>query len=240
MSDFVPDNVSLPVWPPAYTIKRHPRAKSVRLRASVQHGLLITIPPRFSLHHVPAVLEEHKTWIVKQLSLLQHKVEARLPQEIYFPAVNQLWRVEYLNCKTKLKLFVRPQQELVLMGDVSNKKKCKLLLTDWVKQQAIAFLSVMLNQVSERVQLPFESMVVRDQRTMWGSCTVHRTISLNYKLVFLSEALVRYVMVHELCHTREMNHSRRFWSLVSEYDPNWRMHRRELRRADQELLPQWL
>ncbi|MEK6536597.1 MAG: M48 family metallopeptidase, partial [Actinomycetota bacterium] len=73
----------------------------------------------------------------------------------------------------------------------------------------------------------------------WGSCSPSGTISLNQKLLFLPDRLVRYVLVHELCHTAHMNHSQRFWSRVRRYEPAMAEHRRELGESWQ-LVPPWL
>jgi predicted metal-dependent hydrolase len=75
-------------------------------------------------------------------------------------------------------------------------------------------------------------MSVRRQRTRWGSCSTQGTISLNACLLFQSPAVVRYLMVHELCHRRHMNHSRRFWALVESLEPGWKP-------LDAELLQGW-
>jgi predicted metal-dependent hydrolase len=77
---------------------------------------------------------------------------------------------------------------------------------------------------------------VRDQRTRWGSCSARGTLSFNWRLALAPFEVLDYVVVHELCHLREPNHSRRFWSLVESRRPGWREQRAWLREHGAELL----
>jgi hypothetical protein len=69
------------------------------------------------------------------------------------------------------------------------------------------------------------------QKTRWASCSRHRTVSLNMKLLFLPPELVRYVFVHELCHTVHMNHSREFWRFLAVKEPRYKELDKQLRTA---------
>lgn len=70
---------------------------------------------------------------------------------------------------------------------------------------------------------------IGNQKSRWGSCSTRGSLSFNYKILFLPPALQTYVVVHELCHLKEMNHSKRFWALVAEQVPEWSTLRNELR-----------
>lgn len=74
------------------------------------------------------------------------------------------------------------------------------------------------------------SITIRKQRTRWGSASTRGTLSFNYRIVHLPPELVDYIIVHELCHLIEMNHSTRFWARVAETVPDWKEHRKALRR----------
>jgi predicted metal-dependent hydrolase len=226
-------------WPPQYKLKKHRRARNVKLRASKPHGLQITVPYRFNVDEIPAILEKNKTWIIKQLLLLQSRHSDVLPDQIILNAISEVWTVKYIACDAKLELIQRPAHEIVLVGRIKDKVLCKTLLIEWLKNKSNMVLISHLENLSHRMQLHYSRVTIRDQQTLWGSCTAATSISLNYKLLFLPKELVTHVMIHELCHTQYLNHSSRFWGLVAQHDPAWREMRRKLRRADQ-LIPLWI
>ena len=75
----------------------------------------------------------------------------------------------------------------------------------------------------------FNKINVRNQKTRWGSCSAKGNINFNYKIALLPERSADYIIVHELCHLGEFNHSRKFWSLVAEAIPDYRQIRSELK-----------
>lgn len=226
-------------WPPPYKIRKHRRARSVKLRASKKNGLEVTVPYRFSLHEVPEIVDKHREWITKQLLKIAAQTSDELPDVIHFKCTQETYQIQYLASDKKLALFVRPTKEIVLFGNMSDKTLIKRKLLLWVKEEAKRNLIPMLAALSQELRLPFYEAGVRDQQTLWGSCTRDKRISLNYKLIFLPTALARHVMIHELCHTKHLNHSEKFWQLVAAFDPACENHKRILRRAD-ELIPTWI
>lgn len=87
-----------------------------------------------------------------------------------------------------------------------------------------------LAELNKAYGFSYKLVSVRNQKTRWGSCSKSGTLSFNYKLLFVPEAVRDYVLVHELCHIQEMNHSKKFWSLVAQVLPNYRALRTELKR----------
>lgn len=78
-------------------------------------------------------------------------------------------------------------------------------------------------------EVEFKRVVIRAQKSRWGSCSANGTLRFNYKIAALPEHIARYIVVHELCHLREMNHSKKFWELVARTVPDHRSIRKELR-----------
>jgi len=78
--------------------------------------------------------------------------------------------------------------------------------------------------------LSYKRVSIRNQKTCWGSCSEYGNLNFNYKIIFLPESLMDYIIVHELCHLTHLNHSKDFWSLVSEQIPDYKARRDHLRR----------
>jgi predicted metal-dependent hydrolase len=77
--------------------------------------------------------------------------------------------------------------------------------------------------------IPYRRLSIRGQKNRWGSCSRNGTVSLNWKLMFLPEPIIDYVIVHELAHIREMNHSAKFWDIVQNFCPDYKRYRRYLK-----------
>jgi predicted metal-dependent hydrolase len=111
-------------------------------------------------------------------------------------------------------------------------------LSRWLVREAREYLVPRLQQLALHTGLRFRAVQVRRQRTRWGSCSRYGDISLNAKLLFLPPALADYVLLHELCHTVEMNHSKRFWAQVARYCADYRAQDAALR-EHWHCVPRW-
>jgi predicted metal-dependent hydrolase len=97
-------------------------------------------------------------------------------------------------------------------------------------------VSALAEEEAELLGLSYQRIRIGDQRTLWGSCSARGTLSFNWRLVLAPLEVLDYVVVHELCHLRVPNHSKRFWKLVEGRRPRWREQRDWLREHGPELL----
>jgi hypothetical protein len=235
---------------PEYTVRVSDRAKCVRLSISVEDGLEVIIPVNYDHRKVPEIVQKKQAWIVRnQLKLeqreafLQSQAPHELPDCLNLRSLGQEWQIEYQQSPTKSRSITiqesKPQLKLTVKGDITDIEACRFFLKQWLIQKAASHFSECLRKISNRAKLPFRAMTVRSQKTLWGSCSRDRNISLNYKLIFLEAPVVEYVLLHELCHTAHMNHSDKFWSLVSKFEPNYKILDKSLNQA-WKLVPAWL
>ena len=99
------------------------------------------------------------------------------------------------------------------------------------KAQAAALIEARVSHFNALYRLPVGRISVKNQKTLWGSCTERGNLNFSYKLLFLSEKLRDYVIVHEICHIKEFNHGKAFWSLVARGCPEYRELRKEVRKT---------
>lgn len=96
------------------------------------------------------------------------------------------------------------------------------------KEEARAALAQKTEHFSNAFGFKFNKISIRDQKTCWGSCTKKGNLNFNYKILFLPQKIQDYIVVHELCHLRELNHSKNFWGLVALAVPDYALIKKEL------------
>lgn len=155
-----------------------------------------------------------------------------LPENLILLGIGRQWRVVYLPGRSQRPMAVEAGGDrLLVCGDASDPELCRSALGPWLKATAEHYLKGWVVEIAAGSGFVFNRLVVRSQRCRWGSCSSRGTISLNQKLLFIPDELIRYVILHELCHTVHMNHSRAFWSLLERHDADFRRKRERLRRA---------
>ncbi|MEM6451037.1 MAG: SprT family zinc-dependent metalloprotease [Cyanobacteria bacterium P01_D01_bin.105] len=217
-----------------YQIRESKRAKHVSIKVSVEGTVEVVIPHNFDRKQLPEIMERRKQWILKTRSRLLSAAEntpdgweVKKPENIVFRWRSasleetttdgnlEAWSVRYQpTAGNKITCIPSLNNQLTLKGNTDNVALCQSVLRKWLTHRAHKHLAPWLRQLGYEIDLPCRSISVRGQKTRWASCSSRKDISLNYKLLFLPRPLVHYVLVHELCHTVHMNHSKQFWTLV--------------------------
>lgn len=230
-----------------YAVRESPRAKHVSLRISAQGQLEVIVPRGFDCRNIPAIIAQKQSWInrvQRKMALRQSEADPTLvspfPDSIDLAALDQIWQVSYRPTQASgIKTIVHPNCQLVLLGDTEDWELCRLALKQWFVQTAKQQLAPWLARISDQVGLNYTRVTIRSPKTRWGSCSSTHNISLNSKLLFLRPAVVRYVLVHELCHTIHFNHSPEFWELVSRHESRYETLKAELKKGHYQV-PHWM
>lgn len=207
-------------------IHTHARARSIIMRAQTD-GVRVTVPPHTSRHTVEETLSKFCNKLrQQQLQLLQHPpTQADTPSQKITPGFyirNDLIHL-YLKTGTRQDFYSQSQPGETVILFPPNTDFTSQELQEWLhlvieralRQQAVWLLPQRLHQLSALHLLPFSNCKINVSKGRWGSCSARKSINLSCYLVTLPAHLRDYVMLHELCHTLEMNHGPRFWEKLN-------------------------
>jgi predicted metal-dependent hydrolase len=236
LADFLLSEIQLSETPlPEIEWRVNPRAKRLRLSLKADR-VWVTIPPRTSQATTDRFLRDTNTWLREQWHKLQQRKQqhdahlAQNPQlapnlitdtQIYLPAYNATWTIDVSAESARVKEIA----QTLRVPEVNKNEH----LRKWVKNKAQAYLPIRLAELAEQHHFQYTGCTVRHARTRWGSCSRLGKINLNASLILLEPELLDYVLLHELCHTREFNHSPHFWAEMYSVDPLFKSHRQALK-----------
>ena len=226
--------------PLRWTTRVSRRVRQARLQVRPFGGLEVVIPPRFPRGEIAGLVERHADWARGQLARQTAIRDAiRLPDRLELPADGTSLAIRRRGDSPALNydLFDGAATDCIELRAATRDGQIREL-RGWIRRHAGLVLPPRLRAVAERSGLDYARVTIRSQKTRWGSCSARRNISLNDQLLFLPPATVDYLLVHELCHTREMNHSPAFWKLVERHCPEYRAHERLLCES-RHLVPEW-
>jgi predicted metal-dependent hydrolase len=221
-------------------IRESRRARRLTLRVLPPHTLELVVPRGARAAEVAAFVHAHRRWIERARREIARRYpsEERLPTRIALPAIDGLWHVRYEH---------RPRAApgVRVLGDALEvrtrdveRRGAEAMLREWLRDQARYHLTPWVLREAEVVGRRPTRVQVRLQRTRWGSCSSSGTLSLNAALLFLPPPVVRYLLIHELCHLISLNHSRRFWAAVARHEPGYEVLDRRLTAAWADV-PRW-
>lgn len=203
------------------------------MRIAPSGRITLTLPATASHESMARLLRDAAPWMEKRLAPLAQALADPIPKAIHLPALGRRWAVQRRRGVTRAPRTTDPVLK-VSEDDVT----AMTALRTWLKAQAKGWLPGRVATLAERHGFTFGRVTVRHQRGRWGSCSARGDISLNCLALLLPPDAVDHLILHELCHTRVMDHSRRFWETLAGCQANWQHWDRYLSRAMGEL-PLW-
>ena len=215
-----------------YMVIRHPRRRHVYVE--VRPGqVVVRVPLRFANRQIPAIFSQHSEWIRKQLAafeVVQAQTSRKYVTGELFPYLGKTYvlNVDYGEdaSKSSVKLtgghlcivITRPNPDGVEEEGPSDARD---LILQWYRERAKEYLPARLDELSQETGMRPARVRVKNQVTRWGSCSSSGSVNLNWRLVLAPTRVADYVIVHELCHLKVPNHSKRFWNLLATVDPRF-------------------
>jgi len=188
-------------------VRRSRRAKKLRIVVDELRNVEIVVPTRTTNDEIDALLFEHRAWLEREL--------ARPPAPFHLGL---------------------QRDDVVWIGGFALACPRVPSVETWYREQAREEITRVVTHESQRLQIGYYSLTIRDQRTRWGSCSQNGALSFNWRLVLAPPAILSYVVVHELCHRVRHDHSAVFWQMVALARPTFEGERSWLADHAAELL----
>ena len=205
---------------PDLVFERSVRAERYRLTLRKDGVAVATIPARGNERDARAFVEQHRDWLERARARQRAKPRAAT---VWTVGTHVLWRGELSEIR---KASEGERAAVCLAADVFRVARLdgdlRATLEAHFLRRAKIELTARTWELAAETAMDVKEVMVRNQRTRWGSCTVGGVISLNWRLIQAPESVRDYVIYHELMHLKEMNHSARFWRRVEEVCPPWR------------------
>lgn len=193
--------------------------KTLSLSILKDGQVVVKAPLKMSNEAIHKFIYEKQKWIREKLSII-HQNQAKFEDVIKYKKF-LLYGNEYSIKTSNVKKIQTAYNDLsILIPSNTPDEKIMPKLKSWFKKTAKTILEERVEYISSKIKLKPSGIRISDSKGRWGSCNNKGNISFNYRVVMLDPAVIDYVIIHELCHLVEMNHSKRFWNLVLSFMPN--------------------
>jgi predicted metal-dependent hydrolase len=196
-------------------------SKNISIRVNKSGIVKVTLPYYIPYIAAKNFINKNIDWIEKKLTLfnLQKNTYYYLGENIRLIKKNQ----------TDIKGFNYNFYDNNLIVETDNHYYSEEdLFFEWLKARANAYIPNKVDEFSRKYGFNYNKVTIKNLTSRWGSCSNKKNLSFNLKLMYFKHEVIDYVVVHELCHLKEMNHSKKFWELVEEIIPNHKEYRKTL------------
>ena len=201
------------------------RRKTLAITIDSFGRLIVRAPYACAQERIFSFLQEKECWISR-------KKAEREGAGIRLPAEN-LHGYTLILLGKPCKIFVTDTARVVYETEMGNlflpNKNPKERLVHWLKENAKRILTKVTKEQAEKMNTSYQSVSVNSAKSHWGICSGENAIRYSFRLIYAPKEVIEYVVVHELAHTKHKNHSKRFWTEVERYIPDWKERRKWLK-----------
>jgi hypothetical protein len=211
-------------------IRKSTKAKNVVIRIVNQHVELV-LPLGVSEKFGYKFLLSKEKWIQDKLKNLSRNFTCAKLIRTEYPIFGELHQLVHTETTLYSSIFIKNNQLVVYS------KKCNLnsALKAFLKNILSSEIGALCAFYAKQYNFKYNKIAIKELRTKWGSCSALKNLNFNWRIIFAPKNILNYLVIHELCHLREMNHSDKFWNLVAEIDPNYKESRLWLRKNGHQL-----
>lgn len=228
----------------SYTLRKT-RRKTIGISIDMKGEVRVSAPVGVSEKQICEAVQKKAGWIAKKVNeaieMNSNVVLKEFVSGEKFSYLGKDYTLEVLE-KDSGKAEVRMKDDSVFVyitrgySGESRKQAVKEALIKWYRQRFSEVVSQRMEKYSLQLQVAPRRVVIKDQKTRWGSCSQKGNINLNWRLIMAPLPVIDYVIVHELCHLKVMNHSKSFWKLVESILPDCHDNRRWLKTNGKRLM----
>ena len=198
--------------------------KTLSISINERAELIVRAPNRISDQKIQDFINEKENWITKNQSVIKARAEDTAKDKNMLLYLGTLFPLKTDNDAKKISF----NGEEFLAG-LQNKEKTNKSLKTWYKNKFKEVAVPRLFYFAEKHNLQVNQVRIKEQKTLWGSCSSRNNINLNFLLIMAPLKVIDYVIIHELAHTIHKNHSVNFWNAVEEIMPNYKEAKRWLK-----------
>lgn len=216
-----------------FLLRRSSRAKRLRISIGSDRRFKITVPKRAFSFQIVHFLKKNEPWISKQIRRLEKESQLRPAlnyhsgdQVYYFGEALTLRIIPHSLKRAKVKVR---DDYLEVYSDSTNALQIRAAIEKFYRKKAEEVIHDRLQYFNETYQFKYHRVSFRNQKTRWGSCSAAGNLSFNWRLIMAPIEVLDYVVVHELCHLKELNHSSRFWAQVARAIPDYKERKKWLK-----------
>jgi len=210
------------------------KRRTVALIVERDGSITVRAPMKMSAKVIDEFVEKHTKWVEKK----QEELKSIVPEQ---PRQYQAGeKFLYLGQSYPLEIVSDARQKLILEDAFklaeSEQKNAEAVFRNWYRKQAAKLIRERVALFAERYQVPAGKIRITSARTRWGSCSSKNTLSFSWRLIMTPLNVIDYVVIHELAHIIHHNHSKRFWSLVEKWMPDYKERRKQLRQYGKDIV----
>ncbi len=207
----------------SYKYRFSSKAQRLRLQISLGNELEVILPRGYELKEAENFILTKSKWIKKHLSFQPVK------KKDYYYFGNRITIRQEFALFIKKHIIRLEKDELKIISPENSNIQLNKLYNTWLRNQAKEYLPERAAKLANQFGFSINKISVRNQKTRWGSYSSQGNISFNFLLLGYTKEVIDYVIIHELCHSKEMNHSEDFWTLVKRFCPRFMTLRQELK-----------
>lgn len=212
------------------------RARGYKLTMQKEGRLRLTLPRDLSEKDIQSLLTRHRRWISNRLK--EQEIKSRIGDPFickngaHLPVLGNSVRLSLKPAEDRSPTWHFKNAHLEICVPEMNPDYILPLIQHWYRRITYAFLEERVPFWAAHIQVTFNRIFVKNQRSLWASCSRKNNLNFNWRTVLLPYSTADYLIIHELCHLKELNHSPKFWNIVEKHCPDYKKENEYLKKVN--------